>query len=798
VVWLIASGRSGDSQLTSRMWRYSGSLVTWGGSKRGEALRTGRSILLGFLLFFLAFIRVTRADDQLETSQLPVQATVSSEPSMMQANAPPEGLIHLDVAATDREGKPFSGLGAKDFTLLDNGLPQKIVSFEAANEATDENERLTEVVLVLDEVNLSPAQLELVKGESIKFLRRNGGHLAEATSVYWFTTSGLYASAKPTTDGNAIAEDVAQHRSPRVLSTVPRNPFMTAESERVARWERSLRAVYSIAVERRGEPGRKLLVWMGFGWPVVHGREEHKDTAFSSLVELSTRIREARMVISEITARTEPAAFSFNDSYKDYLSGVRAPSEMEEPGMHPYIHFALPVLAIQSGGLVLDPLSDISRAIEDCVEDARLFYTVSFDPPHAAKPDEYHDLKVQIETPGLSARTNSGYYNQPVFYDQPRVPTKRVTVQELGEMLGAASEENDGELAEHLAGLELSERLSSNQLSLWKDRLRGKKSKAALVALADESAFLDPPAAEILSDPAPDLDTQRQMMSRTVNYLKEVIPKLPDFFAIRITTEYEQPSPQKGNTWKIALADQSLREAVTEKATLRYRNGHEEQDAAKKKGSASARKKDLNFIGVFGPILGSVLVDATRGDSKLIWSRWVQGEQHREAVFRYIVRAEGPHYNVMHCCLVGGKTFLTSPRYLGELAIDPGTGAILRLTMESEPGWIREPNLNPVLPVKGAAMMVEYGPVEIGGKRYVCPQRSVVIMRVRNVSTLTIWDQTFDIYAPYETLLDDIVYTDYHRFGSEARMLPEFDVVPDATPSPGVNGQVPMKPPPNR
>jgi hypothetical protein len=39
------------------------------------------------------------------------------------------------------------------------------------------------VVLVLDEVNLSPAQLELVKGESIKFLRRNGGHLAEATSV---------------------------------------------------------------------------------------------------------------------------------------------------------------------------------------------------------------------------------------------------------------------------------------------------------------------------------------------------------------------------------------------------------------------------------------------------------------------------------------------------------------------------------------------------------------------------------------------------------------------------------------
>ena len=177
-------------------------------------MRTERAILPGFLLCLLAVVRVPCADGQFETSQVPVQATVSSEPVKMQANAPPEGIIHLDVAATDREGKPFSGLAAKDFTLMDNGVPQKIVSFAASNQPTDENERLTEVVLVLDEVNLSPAQLELVKNESIKFLRQNGGHLGEPTSVYWFTTSGLYATATPTTDGNALAEDVAHHGSP--------------------------------------------------------------------------------------------------------------------------------------------------------------------------------------------------------------------------------------------------------------------------------------------------------------------------------------------------------------------------------------------------------------------------------------------------------------------------------------------------------------------------------------------------------------------------------------------------------
>jgi VWFA-related protein len=396
-----------------------------GHGERGEALRTGRAILPGFLLCLLTFVRVHRADSQLETSQVPVQATVSSEPVKMQTTAPPEGLIHLDVAATDREGKPFSGLAAKDFTLVDDGAAQKIVSFAPSNQSTDENERLTEVVLLLDEVDLSQVELQLVNDETMKFLRQNGGHLAQPTSVYWFTTSGLYASATPTNDGNALAEDVAHHRSPRTLWAVPRNrnPFTTTESERYARWDRTRRAVYSIAVERRGVPGRKLLVWMGFGWPGARGLREDQDTAFSSLVELSTRIREARMVISEVTARTEPAAFSFKDFYKDYLPGVRTPSEMEvrtqteepnfwqpsiarsvgpqAPGVPPYIRFALPVLAIQSGGLVLDELSEISRSIEHCVEDARAFYTISFDPPPAAQPDEYHDLKVQINAPEM-------------------------------------------------------------------------------------------------------------------------------------------------------------------------------------------------------------------------------------------------------------------------------------------------------------------------------------------------------------------------------------------------------------
>lgn len=49
------------------------------------------------------------------------------------APAPPPASdrhITLDVVVDDKSGKPVTGLGQQDFTLLDNKQPQKILSFE--------------------------------------------------------------------------------------------------------------------------------------------------------------------------------------------------------------------------------------------------------------------------------------------------------------------------------------------------------------------------------------------------------------------------------------------------------------------------------------------------------------------------------------------------------------------------------------------------------------------------------------------------------------------------------------------
>jgi len=743
---------------------------------------------IAILLLLLGSART--AHPQQLGAPLTVDHSGATGPSLLTRNEPQttvtptseerEGLIHLDIAGRDEKGRSFGNLTATDPTLLQDGAATNILSFHRSN-ANSQDERLSEVCLVLDEVDLSPVQFALVKDDAINFLRSNGGILAQPVSILWVKADGVYTSALFTIDGNGLAQDIASNhvfRTNWMFHSKP-DPGVTV---RDALWNDVLQTVYGLALKWRDKPGRKALIWIGYGWSVL-GRLDAKGGPFPVIVELSTRIREARMVIYDITPWPDPEIPVHNKiptiDYRRFLSGVRLPSD---PGLQsPVPYFALPVLAVQSGGLVLDNSQNLKGDIGSCIADASDFYTVSFDPPHAAQPDEYHDLNALIGPAQLQMRAGHGYYNQPVFYDGPRGPEKRLNVSDVQQVLESGRGEHDGELARKLNNLELTDRLNSGRLEAWKEHLHGKQAKSALTALGDQSVFLAPPMAEIPDRPAPDDDMQHQIILRVEKYLDEIAPMLPDFSADATTLKYEQPSPAGEYTWKTAPANRALIQTVSETESLLYRKGREQRIVEKQVGKRTAAQNDLNYKGIFGPILRFVLEDVRRGNSKLIWSRWERNDQATLAVFHYNVRAENPQYGVVYCCLVGERVFETLPEHHGELAIDPDTGAILRITVESDPGWIRETDLSPLQPVMFSNMMVEYGPVDIGGHSFICPKRSVVITRARTVSPVIFWGTNFSVYGPYQTLMNDTVYRNYHKFGSELRILPGFVVVDDGT-----------------
>ncbi len=338
-----------------------------------------------------------------EPSIAPASQAVLPSPHPASVPNQGEGRIKIDVVVTDSSGHHAPGLDLKDFTLLDNDQPVKSLSFQAIDGTVQKANPPVEVILLIDAMNVGFSNVALQRQAMETFLRQNGGHLAQPVSIFELTNDGVSAQPKPSSDGNAQAAELIKIESK--LRTVRRSSYSTGGAYQL--FLESIQNLASIAKAEAGKPGRKLLIWASTGWTVFdqwqfispHARQLHFDT----IVDLSTSLRQSRISLYSISSgEALPSTY-----YKDFLKGVRSPDKAG-PG-----NLALMVLAEQSGGRVLGPDNDLVTQINTCVSDANSFYTISFDPQRADKKNEYHDLKVQIGKPGLTARTTTGYYNRP-------------------------------------------------------------------------------------------------------------------------------------------------------------------------------------------------------------------------------------------------------------------------------------------------------------------------------------------------------------------------------------------------
>jgi hypothetical protein len=345
--------------------------------------------------------------------------------------------------------------------------------------------------------------------------------------------------------------------------------------------------------------------------------------------------------------------------------------------------------------------------------------------------------------------------------------TSKVTVAQLEKLLAAEHAASDGDVAEQLFALQLTERLSAASFARLKAGLPGEKARQALLALADSSEFLNLPAVEIPAAAFPSPAAQRQMMDLVVSYVTTTLHRLPNFMATRETTRFED-SPQI--TFTEILMENYLPLHFVSKSSLPvvYRDGQELADTgARKHGTRQSESQGLVTRGEFGPILSTVLLDAAQ--SKLTWSHWEEGADGHEAVFSYAVPAQKSHYyvyaNSIDDFTVGASTsheYHELAGYHGEIAVDPASGAIRRIVLEAD--------LAPDDPFVRSAIVVKYGAVEIGGKSFICPVKSVALSLVRSSGASTA--QHASGPGPVKTFLNDVAFDKYHRLTSEMRILP--------------------------
>jgi VWFA-related protein len=343
------------------------------------------------------------------------QATDQDHPALFHRPAPSsgvaEGQIKLDVLVTDNAGQPVAGLGQKDFTLLDNRKQQPILSFRAVDGSIGQGttQPPVEVILLIDATNNSLLNVAYERSQIEKFLRQNGGRLAQPATLMIFSEQGVQVGPQPSTDGNLLAQEL--DKSGATLHTVRRSGGYDA----IERVELSLKTLRSIAAIEAPKPGRKMLIWIGPGWPMLEGPGYRASDAtqraqFNMIVETTRTLPEARVTMYNVN-QLDPQSQGMmrNDFYRSFLKGVPSPRQAESGDL------SLPVFATHSGGLVINASNDLVAQLNRCVAEAKAYYTLGFDPSPSEHTDQYHELDVKVDRAGMKVRTNAGYYAEPAF-----------------------------------------------------------------------------------------------------------------------------------------------------------------------------------------------------------------------------------------------------------------------------------------------------------------------------------------------------------------------------------------------
>jgi VWFA-related protein len=378
-----------------------------------RASRWALSLMFYVAMFCLASLACA------QQSSVPVaqnqNAPDQSHPELSHRPAPHPGVreaqIKLDVLVTDSAGRPVAGLQQEDFTLLDNKKPQPILSFRAVDGSTGNGTAAdppVEVILLIDVANNLLHNVAYERYQIAKFLKQNGGKLAQPVSLMVFSDQGVQAQPQPSTDGNWLARGL--DRIETSIHTIP----VTGGYDAIERMDLSLRSLRQIVAVEGQKPGRKLLIWIGQGWPMLENPgyvESNRDqrNLFNAIVELTRQLREARVTLYSINAIDpgSPAQMR-SEYYKSFLKGVTSAKQINSGAL------SVPVFAVHTGGRVFESSGDLIALLNGCVAEAKAYYTLGFDPPGAEHTDEYHDLEVKVDRPNVKARTNTGYYSEPV------------------------------------------------------------------------------------------------------------------------------------------------------------------------------------------------------------------------------------------------------------------------------------------------------------------------------------------------------------------------------------------------
>jgi len=347
-------------------------------------------------------------------------------------------LIQVTVVAEDGDGRPVSDLKAEDFTLRDQGTPQKISYFAqqdtpawqpaataapASNFYSNHVENSPEgansvTILLLDALNTQFRDLSYARTRVINFLQ----HMQpkDQVALYVLTPTTLYVMHDFTNDSETLVRLMGgkpeKASTPSTANSAPANPnepkiekLMSdslGESNRfykgqpVSRVQATSEAMLQIARNTVNIPGRKNLVWISGGFPLsmggaipLSGREERLDFS-AALSGTAKQLGDADVAVYPVDARG--------------LWAPRGGRAYASPNMD-----AMVLIANATGGRPFYNTNDIASSIRKAVDDSRVSYVLGYYPTNDKWDARFREISIKVARPGVHLRYKTGYFAVP-------------------------------------------------------------------------------------------------------------------------------------------------------------------------------------------------------------------------------------------------------------------------------------------------------------------------------------------------------------------------------------------------
>jgi len=358
-------------------------------------------------------------------------AAVAQETPVLRVNT---RLVEVDVVVHSK-GSIVADLKQDDFTVFDNGKPQKIASFNVVSSKTAAGKSIPRppgavsnriimsgsepagtTIVLYDTLNTVPEDQSYGRRALVEYLGtlQRGDHFAlyslnkTLSVIQDFTDDpdrirGAARRASPEASVDQTSDDLAAD----LLASAPdlgddiangmqqNATMLMLDAAQVNRAVITGKALELIAKHLQGLPGRKKLIWISSSFAAQttdirshNGKPtiEHKD--------FGREIEKAVHALNDANV----AVYPIDPKPIDAVAFLR-------PGID-----AMNLFAGGTGGRAFYVINDIAAAIKTAVEDTEITYSLGFYPGDIKLDGSYHSLSVKVARKGMDLRARKGYF----------------------------------------------------------------------------------------------------------------------------------------------------------------------------------------------------------------------------------------------------------------------------------------------------------------------------------------------------------------------------------------------------